>query len=148
MRRLAADGKYTISKEELSVINSHFVGYYSSEEDTKKTIKNTYEKKNCLIDTHTAVAINATDLYMSEYKAERKILSVSTASPYKFARDVFVSLFNEEPLDELSALTELSEKTGTDIPYPLSGLALKKVLHDEIIDKDDMEDATLKLASL
>jgi threonine synthase len=85
---------------------------------------------------------------MSEYKAERKILSVSTASPYKFARDVFVSLFNEEPLDELSALTELSEKTGTDIPYPLSGLALKKVLHDEIIDKDDMEDATLKLASL
>ena len=85
---------------------------------------------------------------MNEYKAERKILSVSTASPYKFARDVYVSLFDKEPADELSALTELSEKTGTEIPYPLSGLASKKVLHDEIIDKDDMEDATFKFAAL
>ncbi len=148
MRKLAADGEYTISKEDLYVINSHFVGYYTSEEDTKKTIKNTYEKKNCLIDTHTAVAINAANLYMNEYKAERKILSVSTASPYKFARDVYVSLFDKEPADELSALAELSEKTETVIPSPLSGLASKKVLHDEIIDKDDMEDATFKFAAL
>jgi len=146
MGKLAAEGKYQISAEELSIINKHFVGYYTDEEGTKKTIRETYENKNCLIDTHTAVAINAAYCYARDSKAERKILSVSTASPYKFARDVFVSLFGCEPTDELSALTELSERTNTPIPSPLSELSSKKVLHSEIIDKDDMEDATLKLA--
>ena len=147
MKKLAADGKYQITKDELSIINEHFVGYYTDEENTKKTIRDTYENKNCLIDTHTAVAINAAYCYARDSKAERKILSVSTASPYKFARDVFTSLFGCEPTDELSALTELSERTNTAIPSPLRDLAAKKVLHSEIIDKDDMEDATLKLGN-
>ena len=71
---------------------------------------------------------------------------MSTASPYKFARDVFVSIFETEPVDELSALSELSEKTNTPIPSPLANLASKKVIHSEIINKNDMEDATLKFA--
>ena len=71
---------------------------------------------------------------------------MSTASPYKFARDVYVSVFDCEPKDELSALSELSERTNTTIPAPLRSLADKKVLHSEIIDKKDMEDVTVKFA--
>ena len=146
MRKLAADGWYQLTKEELALVNSHFVGYYTDENGTRKTIKETYENKNCLIDTHTAVAINSSYRYANDHKAERKILSVSTASPYKFARDVFVSIFETEPIDELSALSELSEKTNTPIPTPLANLASKKVIHSGIINKNDMEDATLKFA--
>ena len=32
-----------------------------------------FKNKNCLIDTHTAVAVHAADCYAREHKAERKI---------------------------------------------------------------------------
>ncbi len=146
MQMLAKDGKYTVTAEELALIREHFEGYYTDEEETRRTIKTVFENKNCLIDTHTAVSIHAAESYARDSKAERKILAVSTASPYKFARDVFVSVFGREPSDELSALSELSDLTATVIPKPLSGLSAKKILHSEIIDKNDMEDATFKFA--
>jgi threonine synthase len=146
MKKLAAEGRYELSVEELAIIQSNFEGYYTNEEETKETISSVFKNKNCLIDTHTAVAVHAAECYARECKAERKILAVSTASPYKFARDVYLSISGKEPKDELSALTELSELSGVEIPTPLSALTNKKVIHSETIDKCDMEDATLKFA--
>jgi len=146
MSKLAADGRYELSTEELSIISEHFAGYYTTEDETQNTISEVFKNKNCLIDTHTAVAIHAAESYASDHKAERKILAVSTASPYKFARDVFLSVSGEEPQDELSALSELRESTGVEIPLPLSNIANKKILHCETIDKGEMADATFKFA--
>jgi len=146
MQKLASDGEYSLSKEELALIRESFVGYYTSEEETRKTIRDTYENKNCLIDTHTAVAIHATESYANDSKAERKILAVSTASPYKFARDVYLSVSDKEPTSDLSALSELSELTGVEIPAPLANLAGKAVIHKQVIDRNEMEDATLDFA--
>ena len=146
MEKLSSEGKYQLTPDELSLIQKHFVGYYTSEEETKETIADIYKKKNCLIDTHTAVAAHAAKSYANDSKAERKILVVSTASPYKFARDVYLSVSGKEPLNELSALSELSEFTGVEIPSPLGELANKKILHNEIIDKSEMENATFNFA--
>ena len=146
MAKLAAEGRYELSKSELALIQKHFVGYYTTEEQTKQTIAKIYKNKNCLIDTHTAVAAYAAECYANDSKAERKILAVSTASPYKFARDVYLSISGTEPRDELSALSELSELTGVEIPSPLGELSNKKILHSETIDKCEMEDATLSFA--
>jgi threonine synthase len=146
MKKLSLEGKYQLKPEELSLIQEHFAGYYTSEEDTKETIAYIYKNKNCLIDTHTAVAAHAAKSYANDSKAERKILVVSTASPYKFARDVYLSVSGKEPLNELSALSELSEFTGVEIPSPLGELANKKILHNEIIDKSEMENATFDFA--
>ncbi len=146
MKELSETGVYTLKEEELQKITETFVGYYTSEEKTRATIKETYEKKNCLIDTHTAVAVNAAKCYSEDYKAERKIITVSTASPYKFAYDVFTSICDKTPTDELSALTELSDKTGVEIPSPLAAVTKKKALHTEVIDKGEMADATIKFA--
>jgi len=146
MQMLASDGKYSLNEEELLLIQKHFVGYYTDEEATKKTIADIYKNKNCLIDTHTAVAAHAAESYANDCKAERKILVVSTASPYKFARDVYLSVSGKEPLNELSALSELSRFTGVEIPSPLGELANKRILHNETIDKSEMENATLNFA--
>ena len=48
--------------------------------------------------------------------------------------------------DELSALSELSKLTGVEIPKPLAHLTDKKILHTEVIDKSEMENATLDFA--
>ncbi|MBR5616037.1 MAG: threonine synthase, partial [Clostridia bacterium] len=62
----------------------------------------------------------------------------STASPYKFANDVYRAVAKAEPHDELSALDELSTLTHTEIPYPLAGLATRTVRFSDVIDADAM----------
>ena len=146
MKELSEKGVYTLEKEELDKICETFVGYYTSEEDTRRTIKDVFENKNCLIDTHTAVAVNAARCYYEDYKAERKIITVSTASPYKFAADVFSAVSGKAAADEVSALSELSAFSGVEIPAPLAEITKKAVLHTEVIDKGEMSDATVKFA--
>ena len=139
MRELAEVGKYTLTEEELLKVKESFIGYYTDEKTTAKVIKDTYEKTNCLIDTHTAVAVNAAQLYMNENKAERKMLTVSTASAYKFACDVYKSVAEKEPTGDLEALDELFALTGAPIPAPLKNIGSRKVLHTAVIDKSDMK---------
>ncbi len=146
MYQLSKDGCYTLSAEDLAKINESFVGYYTDENKTKATIKELFEKQNCLVDTHTAVALSATYEYMREDKTERKILTVSTASAYKFANDVYNSLTAKAPADELSALNELSRLTGVPVPMPLARLDSKEVRFVRTIEKEDMEKVTLEFA--
>ncbi len=146
MNKLADGGKYELTEEDFAIIRRDFRGFYTDEADTGRTIKELYENKNCLIDTHTAVAINATERFMNDSKAERKILAVSTASPYKFARDVYRSLTDSDCGGDLEALAALSSLTGVPIPKPLADLGGKTINHNRTIDKSDMESATLAFA--
>ena len=140
MQELSEVGRYELSAEDFSKIKKHFTGYSASESDTAKTIKAVYEKENCLIDPHTAVAFHATSKYIEDNKAERKILTVSTASAYKFAEDVYTSLTDVRPSDGLIALDMLNALTGEPIPEPLKGLGEKEILHSSTIDKTEMKD--------
>ena len=141
MTSLNTLGKYTVDADILAEIQKSFVGIFTGEEETKKTIYNTYKNKNYLIDTHTAVAMNAAERYISTYEAERKVLVVSTASPYKFARDVYSSLVSSDIPEDLEAPAALSDLTGTDIPMPLASLLQKTILHADTIGKEDMDNA-------
>ena len=67
----------------------------------------------------------------------------STASPYKFAADVYESLGKTQPADPLAALDELSATTSTEIPYPLRGLGERTVRFTQVIKADDMAQAVL-----
>ena len=141
MDELAKYGKYELSGEDFAKIKSDFIGYSADEGDTARTIKAVYENKNCLIDPHTAVAFYATEQYIKDNKAERRILTVSTASAYKFATDVYTSLTGKTPSDELEALPLLEALTGEPIPSPLKELTGKAAIHTSVISKADMKDA-------
>ena len=141
MAKLNECGRYELDKDDFAKISEHFVGYSANEANTARTVKEIYEKENCLIDPHTAVAFYATSKYIEDNKAERRILTVSTASAYKFAADVYTSLTDKRPEDELMALDMLSALTGEPIPAPLKGLREKKVLHTSTIEKTEMKDA-------
>ena len=146
MAKLDKDGRYALSDEDFAYISKDFLGYSASEEETAKTIKSTYENKNCLIDPHTAVAMYATEQYRKDNEAERRILTVSTASAYKFAADVYASLTGNKPTDELKALDMLMELTGEPIPSPLEGLGSKEAFHTSVIDKTEMQDSVSNFA--
>jgi len=120
MKKLNEEGKYTVPEDVLKVIREDFDACYASEEDTLATIKETFETYNYLIDTHTAVALFAAKTVATDIP----VITASTASPYKFAADVLCGLNGaaSETKDFFETLRSLSEKTATEIPYPLASL--------------------------
>ncbi|MBQ8440399.1 MAG: threonine synthase [Clostridia bacterium] len=144
MEQLKTKGAYTVEPEVLAEIQKNFTGYYTDEAETSATIKETFEKYNYLADTHTAVAIHAAEAYVKESGDTAPMVIDSTASPYKFANNVYLAVAGKEATSELEALEELEQATGTKIPYPLAGLAERRVNFTKTVDKDQMAEAVLE----
>lgn len=143
MKKLSTDGCYTIPDELKKKIDEHFSGLFCDEEGTAEEIRSTFENDGYLIDTHTAVGLHSAKKYMEKNRDGMKMLVASTASPYKFASDVYESITGKKPSDELSALTELSELTKTEIPYPLRDIDKREIRFDKVIDKTAMPEEIL-----
>ena len=143
MESLKKDGAYTVEAEVLAAINDNFSGYFADETATAETIKTYFEQYGYLADTHTAVALSAAEQYIATLNEVRPTVVDSTASPYKFAADVYESLGKAQPADPLAALDELAAATATEIPYPLRGLGQREVRFTQVIDAADMPAAVL-----
>lgn len=137
MAKLNVDGRYSLTMPELETVRQDFSAYSTSEDTTTEIIRSTYKEKNCLTDPHTSVAIGAERKYMNAHKAERKILIVSTASPFKFADSVYAAMTGVQIRSD-KAPEALHDLTGTDIPTPLLNIAGRKILHPETIAPSDM----------
>ena len=138
MAQLNKSGCYTVDAATKAEIDKVFLGYYADEADTAATIEKIWKKDNYLSDTHTAVALSCADKYMTETGDRAPMVVASTASPYKFANNVYRAVTGKEPSDELAALDELSAATGVEITYPLAGLATRTVRFKDVIEKDGM----------
>lgn len=138
MAQLNKNGCYTVDAATKAEIDKVFLGYYADEADTAATIEKIWKKDNYLSDTHTAVALSCADKYMTETGDRAPMVVASTASPYKFANNVYRAVTGKEPSDELAALDELSAATGVEITYPLAGLATRTVRFKDVIEKDGM----------
>ncbi|MBQ8415617.1 MAG: threonine synthase [Clostridia bacterium] len=143
MESLKKTGCYTVDDDILAKIQQDFVGYFADEEATAKEIATTYAENGYLPDTHTAVAICAARAYVKDTKNTLPMVIASTASPYKFANNVYRSVTGQEPTSDLDALDQLSAATKTEIPYPLAGLAERKIRFTETVTKDQMANAVL-----
>ena len=147
MNELHDKGEYALSSDELNIINEHFIGYSATDDEVAECINRMYKEKECLIDTHTAVALVATEKYMLDYKAQKTVLVASTASPYKFAHEVIRSIFGI-CTDAVSAPQKLEELTNVKMPSPIADLPSKAIIHKDIIEKDDMWESTVNFIKL
>ncbi len=138
MNSLNTTGAYTVSDEVLAKINESFVGYFADENATAAEIKKNFYEYGYLHDTHTAVAMSAAEQYISETGDIKPIVVASTASPYKFAADVLVSLGGERPNDDIEALEALTELTKTEITKPLRDIDKRTVRFSGVIESKDM----------
>ena len=146
MKQLSETGRYALEEADLAAIRAHFVGYSTDEEATAATIHATYTDYAYLADTHTAVGIGAVRRYQKEVGEGTRVLLASTASPYKFAYDVYRSVKGENAEDELRALDQLSAETGVAIPAPLTGMGEREVRFTQVIDAALMTDEVLAFA--
>ncbi len=138
MSELAESGRYTVESDTLKSIRETFAGYFADEDETSATIRTTFDNFGYLCDTHSAVGLCCAEKYLAQSGDETPMLLASTASPFKFAADVYRALTDCRPPEDYAALGELSKLTGEPIPMPLAGLDSRRVRFTEVCDPSDM----------
>jgi len=147
MKQLSECGKYEISPEALAAIRANFEGFFCDDSTCLERIAKTFDEYGYLIDTHTAVALESTFRYNTP--VTEKCVTVSTASPYKFAPAVLDALGCEnEALDDFARLDALYSKSGAEIPEALAAVKNKPVRFDAVIDPSDMKDVILSFINM
>ncbi len=145
MTALSEKGAYTLPEKVRQKIATMFYASHADDERTLQTIGEFFRETGYLCDTHTAVALACAKDYLQGDVFPRHILVVSTASPYKFARDVLraLEICNELPSDEFEMVEKLSTLTATPIPKPIYELKSKPVRFTEVCDVQTMRASLL-----
>ncbi len=145
MTALKTTGEYTVSDEIKKTVLELFSGGFCSEEETLDTISSLYEGASYLSDTHTAVAVNVYDKYVSQTGDNTPVVIASTASPYKFSRAV-LSAVEGRPVtdeDEFAVVDRMNTKTGVAVPAPLEATRTMEDRFSDVIEPDTMPDYVL-----
>ena len=95
-----------------------------------------------------SVFLDSLDLLIVLYKktAKEPVIVLSTASPFKFPHAVLSALGETPAENEFDCLTQLAEVSNLPIPQNLAGLKDAKVLHNIVIEKEDLIEFALKKA--
>ena len=148
MEDLKTKGVYSVDPDTLKALQMTFVGGFADEAGISKTIRDVYDRCDHVVDTHTAVGFNIYNRYYQRSGDETKTVFVSTASPFKFAPSVMDALngsgYSNGRSDEVIS-NELSEESGLPIPYGLKDINKKPVLHNLVIEKENMRATVLDI---
>lgn len=150
MGQLSEKGTYSVDPTTLRTLQNVFVGGFADEAGIVKTIREVYDRCDHVIDTHTAVGFNVYGRYYQRSADEAKTIFVSTASPFKFADSVLDAIFGGGYSRGRSAeviIRELSEESSLPVPAGLSNLSERQILHNALIEKDDMQKQVLEILS-
>jgi threonine synthase len=140
MSELEENDEYKLTESELDEVKKHFSASFTDEENTLKTVKEFFDF-GYLMDTHTATTVKA---HRELREKELKNVAYSTAEWTKFAPSILMAINkNSEKVSDLEALKEISEKAKKEIPELITNLFKKEVLHDQIIEKEEIENSVL-----
>ena len=144
MDSLKQNGIYTIPQHLIETIQTIFKAYWCDEKHCQQTIRNLYDKQGYLIDTHTAVALNALHEYQNETNDTTVSIVLSTASPYKFSKDVYRCLTDITINDDFEAMAKLQQLTKMPVPNNLANLKDLPIRFNESININDGISVILK----
>ncbi|MBE6053310.1 MAG: threonine synthase [Clostridium sartagoforme] len=143
MEELNSKGIYIVD-EKIKDGLKDFYGNYAEKEEVYKAIRELYNKKGYLIDTHTAVAYVVLNKYISDTKDKTPYLIASTASPYKFPKSIANALGLElDGIDDFKAIDKIYDYSKVKVPNNLKGLAEKEVIHKYTCEANDLKSALL-----
>lgn len=147
MKELKEKGSYAIDFEKIKDGFSGFAAYMSDEENTEEGINAFYEMYDYVLDPHTAVAANVYSDYIFDTEDKTKSVIVSTASPYKFAKDVYRCLTGNNEKDPMNALKRLHDYTMTEVPEELLELDMMPIIHDKVVKVSEAEETILSIVA-
>ena len=139
MEALTRTGSYEIT-EQMKQQLADFYGNYANEEETAKRIKDMYESTGYVLDTHTAVASAVYRKYAAETKDTAVAVIASTASPFKFTRNVMNAINSKyDAMSDFELVDELSKIGNVAVPNAIEEIRAARVVHDNVCDKTEMK---------
>lgn len=135
MDELAQTGRYQVDEETLQKIRNVFLSGHCDNAQTSLQIERVYRSCGYVMDPHTAVG----SYVLEQLALTEPCVLLSTASPYKFTRDVLKALQVEAAADDFVCMEQLSELTKTSIPQGLYALKSMKERFSDVIEVTDME---------
>lgn len=132
-------GKFELDMSELDL--DVFEAGWADEEDTREAMANFFDLDDYVLDPHTAVAVSVYSDYADETEDETPTVVVSTASPYKFACDVYNAVADARETDVEKAVMKLQMFTGAECPEGILQLKSLPVRHKTVIEKDGAKQA-------
>jgi threonine synthase len=146
MKELNENGIYQVDQNTLSKMQSIFHSGYCNDEDCAEWIKKVYEKDHYVMDPHTACGYKVLKDYINQTKDEHNCILLSTASPFKFCKDVLTAITSETFEDEWQCMNELEKISGHPAPVQLQ-LKDAPVLHDALLALDEVKDMLTEMVS-
>ncbi len=146
MKSLQETGTYSITDAELFEMRRTFWAEWANEEEVKDTIGYELDEDGYIIDTHTAVAKCVTDKYYEENDDDRPVVVVSTASPYKFAADVYSAIGGKPNPDPFKTIEMLEEETALPVPDSITELKNLPKRFTGVIEPSDAKQAVTNYA--
>ena len=98
------------------------------------------------MDPHTACGYKVLKDYINETQDEHKCILLSTASPYKFCKDVLSAIMDEVPEDEWQCMDELEKVSGQKAPAQLQ-LKDAPIMHNTLLELSEVKDMLNELIS-
>lgn len=135
MDELAQTGRYQVDEETLQKIRNVFLSGHCDNAQTSLQIERVYRSCGYVMDPHTAVG----SYVLEQLALTEPCVLLSTASPYKFTRDVLKALQVEAAADDFVCMEQLSELTKTSIPQGLYALKSMEERFSDVIEVTDME---------
>jgi threonine synthase len=132
---------YTLTPEELKSLREDFDAVYCDDAYGSNVIK-IYAAKGYVMDPHTATCLKAYE----ELKTDKamKMVMCSTAEWTKFAPTMLNAIKGDsEKYRDLIALEAFSKAQDIEITPSVSALFDKKVIHDHVVDKEQIEQEIL-----
>ena len=148
MEQLSEKGRYEVGAQVKDALGKLFKAGFADEPEIIAAIGDIYKEDGYLMDTHTAVGYNVWRDYAKASGDYTPVLIASTASPYKFARDVAESIGIGQGADPFDTIDKLNEATGSPIPEGLKDLKARRIIHTESIRREDMKDRVKQLLGL
>jgi len=137
MDQLREKGRYQADEAMLARIHSLFSAGWLPEDEVVSTIRSFYRDTHYLADTHTAVALGVYERYRQETADDTPTVVLSTASPYKFPTSVCKAVTGRNVPEEY-ATEVLRHVTGLPVPASLEDIMERPVLHNKVIDRDQI----------
>jgi threonine synthase len=140
MERLGAEGFYRVPDDVMETIRETFSSGRADENQTRAAIKQAWDEYGYLLDPHTAVAAHV----LAEQPDDGVLkVVVSTASPYKFSKDVLRSIGIEPEKSGFACMDKLVEATGIPAPKGLSDLRTLPVRFSSVYAIEGMPDCVV-----
>lgn len=146
MKLLADCGSYSVGAQRSEWLWSLFWGGCANDVMTLEEIGRRFKQDHYLMDPHTAVASAVLKEYRMKNNDSTPTVLVSTASPYKFSRDVLIGIAGREAAEGFDAFAcseELEKLTGVPMPSQVRNLKTLPVRHKRECEPSGMAQAVL-----